>query len=274
MKKTLKTAHGTDINEATLQRLTRGDTPAGICLAVCVIDHAARKGQSPEAAAHQCGVLHHQFVQLLNGTLPLDALTLRTLCGFATYLDVAPFVLTIAAGSLRRGDFETPGTVRTVEPYAGEWSAWLQSDWVGELRVLVETYGLPADGLTLPRDSGSEAETRGAVIRMHSSPAGTDAQHFRSWVADTLKQRTCEPTESRKALGLGISELGRLLHGKIDPREYSRRQLCRFAAFLGVPVVAVLGAMGCMERPVASTLESHREAPEPDGRQMKIAKET
>jgi len=79
MKKTPKTAYGSDINEAMLQRLTRGDTPAGICLAVCVIDRAARKGQLPEAAAHQCGVLHHQFVQLLNGTLPLDALTLACL---------------------------------------------------------------------------------------------------------------------------------------------------------------------------------------------------
>ena len=265
MKKTLKTAHGTNINEATLQRLTRGDTPAGICLAVCVIDHAARRGQSLEAAAHQCGVLHYQLVQLLNGTLPLSALTLRTLCGFGAYLDVAPFVLAIAAGYLRRGDFEAPGTARAIEPYAGEWSAWFQSDWVGELRVLVETYGLSADGPTLPPNSGIDADTRGAVIRMHSSPAGTDAQHFRSWVADTLQQRPGNPTESRKALGLGISELGRLLHGKTDPREYSRRQICRFAAFLGVPVVAVLGAMGCMERPVASTLESHREAPEHDG---------
>ena len=266
MKKTLKTAHGTDINEATLQRLTRGDTPAGICLAVCVIDHAARKGQSPEAAAHQCGVLHYQLVQLLNGTLPLSALTLRTLCGFGAYLDVAAFVLAIAAGYLRRGDFEASGTARAIEPYASEWSAWLQSDWAGELRRLVETYSHPVDGRTLPPDSDGEAETRGAVIRMHSSPAGTDAQHFRSWVADTLKQRTCEPTESRKALGLGISELGRLLQGKIDPREYSRRQLCRFAAFLGVPVVAVLGAMGCMERPVTSRPEKQRGAPEHDGR--------
>ena len=268
MKKTLKTAHGTDINEATLQRLTRGDTPAGICLAVCVIDHAARKGQSPEAVAHQCGVLHYQLVQLLNGTLPLESLMLRTLCGFAAYLDVAPFVLAIAAGYLRGGDFEAPGTVRVIEPYASEWSAWLQSDWVGELRLLVETYGFPADGLTLPADSGSEAETRGAVIRMHSSPALNDALHFRSWVADTLQQRPGNPNESREALGLGISELGRLLHGKIDPRVYSRRQLCRFAAFLGVPVVAVLGAMGCMERPVTSRPGKQRGTPEHDGRRQ------
>ena len=109
---------------------------------------------------------------------------------------------------------------------------------------------------------------------MHSTLALNDALHFRSWVAEALQQRSGNPTESRQALGLGISELGRLLHGKIDPREYSRRQLCRFAAFLGVPVVAVLGAIGCMERPVASTRGNPREAPEHDGRQMKIAKET
>lgn len=268
MKKTLEAVHATDINETMLQRLTRVDTPAGICLAVGIIDHAAHKGQSPKAAAHQCGMLHHQFVQLLNGTLPLDALTLRTLCGFGAYLGVAPFVLVIAAGYLRRGDFEAPGTARAIEPYACEWSAWLQSDWVGELRRLVETYGHPADGLTLPPDSDSEAETRGAVIPMRSSPASNDAQHFRSWIADTLRQRPGNPTENREALGLDISALGRLLHGKIDPRGYSRRQLCRFAAFLGVPVVAVLGAMGCMERPVASMPGNQRGAPEHDGRRQ------
>ena len=266
MKMTLEAVHATDINEAMLHRLTRGDTPAGIRLAVCIIDHAAHKGQSPEAAAHQCGVLHYQFVQLLNGTLPLNALSLRTLCGFAAYLDVAPFVLAIAAGYLRRGDFEAPGTAWAIEPYAGEWSAWLQSDWVGELRRLVETYGHPADGVMLPPGSGSDAETRGAVIPMRSSPASNDAQHFRSWVADTLRQRACEPNESREALGLDISALGRLLHGKIDPRGYSRRQLCRFAAFLGVPVVAVLGALGCMERPVTSRPGKQRGAREHDGR--------
>lgn len=268
MKKTLKTVHDTDSNEAMLHRLTQGDTPAGICLAVCVIDHAARKGQSPEAAAHQCGVLHHQLVQLLNGTLPLESLSLRTLCGFSAYLDVAPFVLAIAAGYLRGGDFEAPGTARAIEPYAGEWSAWRQSDWVGELRRLVETYGHPADGRTLPPDSDGEAKTHGAVIPMRSSPASNDTQHFRSWIADTLRQRAGNPTENREALGLDISALGRLLHGKIDTRGYSRRQLCRFAEFLGVPVVAVLGALGCMERPMACMPGNPRGTPEHDGRRQ------
>ncbi len=237
-----------------LEYLTRGASSPGSGVASRIIMRSVLQGERLEAAAHRCGLLRPQLVGLFYGTRPLAKLSLRTLGSIAAYLELEPALLAIAAGHLRESDFAFPGTPPAIEPYAGEWAAWLHSNRVAAWREWARVFGLADDGVPehLPGVAAPLA-------------AGGPPDYLSTWVAETLRQRG-EPVEVVSTqLGLDRTELGRFLTGGVDPQGYTRAQLACFAAFLGVPGVAVLAAIDALERPAGKSVGG-QPTDEPPGR--------
>ncbi len=241
--KTPEAAVSTASAPERLRYFTQAASSPGTGVAACIVLRAARQAQRVAEAALQCGLSPSQLRQLFHGTLPLAALSLRTLGTIAAFLEFEPVVLAISAGYLRDGDFDTPDTRPAIAPYAGEWAAWLRSDTVATWREWTRMFGRA----NVEAARGLDTCVRVSVTPMPRPRPSGPPEYLRTWVLETLRQRGDDLSVASRALGLRPAELRCFLENRVNPQLYPRAQLRRFADFLGVPAVAVLAAIDALE---------------------------
>jgi len=208
---------------------------------------ASTRGITLRDAAHQSGVQESYFESLWNGAVSLEETPISVLERFSAFFELPPFVLLIAAGYLRKGDFDFVPSAGAIEPYAGEWKDWLLSEWVADLQALVEEFGLEPDRRATRNLKETEQAydvCRSVVFPMPSSPNMNNftGNYLQDWILLTCRTRKISPTVMGKEVGIQPLYLGRFLQGRIDLGNFSREQLKRIAKFLGVPMVCVLAA--------------------------------
>lgn len=241
--KTPEAAVSTAFAPERLRYFTQAASSPGTGVAACIVWRAARQAQRVAGAALQCGLSPSQLHQLFHGTLPLTALSLRTLGTVSAYLDLAPVVLAISAGYLRDGDFDAPDARPAIAPYAGEWAAWLRSGPVVTWRQWARIFGRADADVAGGLDTGTWI----SVTLIPRCRPSAPSEYLRTWVLETLRQRGEDLSVACRALELRPVELRCFLENRVDPQLYPRAQLRRFADFLSGPGVAVLAAIDALE---------------------------